>query len=115
MHAAPTVVSIDNYFIIDIITMMTPIDVFGFSFLELTFIFLSNVAALNLTAQTNTSVGQPSLVLWAREPSDGKGPLVFDLRFVEPDNKDVGLALANIQASQSSEFGNVHVVFHSLG
>ena len=86
-----------------------------FSFIGFTFCFLSNhVAALNITVQSNTIVGQPSLVLWAREPSDGNGPLVFDLRFVKPDNdEDVGLALANIQAPPSIKFGTVQVVFHS--
>jgi len=81
--------------------------------LELTFFFLSNVAALNIFVQSNTVVGQPSLVLWKREPSDGNGPLVFDLRFANPDNKDVGLALANIRAPPSTQSGTVQVVFKS--
>jgi hypothetical protein len=85
------------------------------SFLEITFFFLSNVAALNITVQSDTIVGQPSLVLWAREPSDGNGLLVFDLRFVKPDDEDVGLALANIQAPPSTEFGTAQVVFQSPG
>jgi len=84
-------------------------------FLQFTFFFLSNVAALNITIQSNTIVGQPSLVLWAREPSDGDGLLIFDLRFVKPDNKDAGLALANIQAPPSTEFGTAQVVFQSPG
>ena len=53
-------------------------------------------------------------MLWKREPSDGHGPLLFDLRFVKPDNgEDVGLALANIQAPRSVKFGTVQVVFKS--
>jgi hypothetical protein len=83
--------------------------------LQLTFFFLSNVTALSITVQPDTIVGQPSLVLWAREPSDGNGLLVFDLRFVKPDNEDVGLALANIVAQPSTEFGTVQVVFPSSG
>lgn len=88
---------------------------FFYSILQLTFFFLlSNVAALNITVQPSTIVGQPSLVLWKREPSDGDGPLLFDLRFVKPDNgEDVGLALANIQAPRSVKFGTVQVVFKS--
>ena len=86
-----------------------------YSFLEFAFFFLSNVAALSITVQSDTIAGQPSLVLWAREPSDGNGLLVFDLRFVKPDNEDVGLALANIQAPPSTEFGTVQVVFPSPG
>jgi hypothetical protein len=85
------------------------------SFLELIFFFLSNVTALNITVQPHTIVGQTSLVLWAREPSDGNGLLVFDLRFVKPDNEDVGLALANIQAPPSTEYGTAQVVFPSSG
>jgi len=89
------------------------------SFLELSFFFLSNVAALNITVQSNTIVGQPSLVLWERKLSDGNGPLVFDLRIVKPksdsDNEDFGLALANIQAPPSVEFGTTQVVFRSPG
>ena len=85
------------------------------SFLEITFFFLSNVAALSITVQSNTIVGQRSLVLWAREPSDGNGLLVFDLRFVKPGDEDVGLALANIQAPPSTQFGTVQVVFQSPG
>jgi len=85
-------------------------------FLELSFLFLSNhVAALNITVQSNTVVGQPSLVMWARVPSDGDGRLVFDLRFVKPDNEDKGLALANIQAPPSTKFGTAQVVFMSPG
>jgi len=80
-------------------------------FLELIFFFLSNVAALNITVQPDTIVGLPSLVLWAREPSDGNGQLVFDLRFVKPGDDDIGLALANIQASPSAQFGTAQVVF----
>lgn len=86
------------------------------SFLELTFFFfLSNVAALGITIQSDTIVGQPSLVLWTRELSDGDGLLTFDFRFVKPDNEDVGLALANIQAPPSTEFGTAQVVFQSAG
>ena len=77
--------------------------------------FLSNVAALNITVQSNTLVGQPSLVMWQRVPSDGNGPLRFDLRFVKPDNEDKGLALANMQASPSTKFGTARVVFPSSG
>jgi len=84
-------------------------------FFELTLFFLSNVAALSITVQPDTIVGQPSLVLWTREPSDGNGQLVFDLRFVKPDNEDVGLAFAIIRAQPSSEFGTVQVVFPSPG
>jgi len=84
-------------------------------FLHITFFFLSNVAALNITIQSDTIVGLPSLVLWTRQPSDGNGRLVFDLRFVKPDNEDVGLALANLQAPPSTEFGTVQVVFPSSG
>jgi len=83
--------------------------------LLITFFLLSNAVALNITIQSDTIVGQPSLVLWSREPSDGNGLLVFDLRFVKPDDEDVGLALANIQAPPSSEFGTVQVVFQSPG
>jgi len=84
-------------------------------FLQFTFVFLSNVAALNITLQFTTIVGQPSLVLWAREPSDGNGLLVFDLRIIKLDNEDIGLALANIQAQPSSQFGTGQVVFKSPG
>jgi len=84
-------------------------------FFQLTFSFLSNVAALNITVQSDEIVGQPSLVLWTREPSDGNGQLIFDLRFVKPDDEDIGLALANIQASPSTEFGTLQVVFPSAG
>jgi len=85
-------------------------------FLEITW-FLSNVAALNITIQSATIVGQPSLVIWAREPSDGNGLLVFDLRFIRPgpQAQDVGLALANIQAPPSTQFGTVQVPFPSTG
>jgi hypothetical protein len=83
--------------------------------LFLLFFFLSNVAALNITVQSATIVGQPSLVMWARVPSDGDGLMVFDLRFVKPDNEDKGLALANIQAPPSAKFGTAHVVFRSPG
>jgi hypothetical protein len=84
-------------------------------FLESTFFFLSNVVALNITVQSDTIVGLPSLVLWAREPSDGNGLFLFDLRFVKPDNEDIGLALANIQVPPSTQFGTVQVVFSSPG
>jgi len=85
-------------------------------FLELILFFLSNnVAALNITLQSDTIVGQPSLVLWAREPSDGNGQLTFDLRFVKLDNEDIGLALANIQALPSTQFGTGQVLFQSPG
>ena len=90
-----------------------------FSFLELAFFFLPSVAAsaLNITVQSNTVVGQPSLVLWERNPSssDGDGPLVFDLRIVKPGSEDLGLALANIQVPPSTEFGTAQVVFRSPG
>ena len=81
----------------------------------MSFFFLSDVAALSITVQPNTIVGQPSLVLWTREPSDGNGLLVFDLRFVKPGDEDVGLALANIQAPPSTQYGTVQVVFQSPG
>jgi len=85
-------------------------------FLQITW-FLSNVAALSITIQSATIVGQPSLVIWAREPSDGNGLLVFDLRFIRPgtQSQDVGLALANLQAPPSTQFGTVQVVFPSTG
>ena len=51
-------------------------------------------------------------MVWKREPSDKKGSLLFDLRFVKPDNgEDVGLALANIQAPRLTRYGTVQVVF----
>jgi len=84
-------------------------------FLQLSFFFLSNVAALNITVQSNTIVGQPSLVLWERNPSDGNGQLVFDLRIVKSDHEDCGLALANIQAQPSTVFGTAQVVYKSPG
>jgi len=84
-------------------------------FLELLFYFLSNVAALKITVQSDTIVGLPSLVLWEREPSDGNGLLVFDLRFVKPGDDDVGLALANVQAPPSTEYGTAQVIFQSHG
>jgi len=85
-------------------------------FLEITW-FFSNVAALSITIQSATIVGQPSLVIWAREPSDGDGLLAFDLRFIRPGTqaRDVGLALANIQAPPSTQFGTVQIVFPSTG
>jgi len=84
-------------------------------YLGFSFFFLSNVVALNITVQSNTIVGQPSPVMWARKPSDGDGLLVFDLRFINPDNEDIGLALGNIQAAPSTEFGTAQVVFPSPG
>ena len=54
-------------------------------------------------------------MLWSREPSDGNGQLDFDLRFVKPDNEDVGLAMANIQAPPSTAIGTAQVVFPSPG
>ncbi|KAF8804548.1 hypothetical protein BYT27DRAFT_7213730 [Phlegmacium glaucopus] len=83
-------------------------------FLKLSFL-LSNVAALAIMIQPQTIVGQSSLVLWTREPSDGSGALIFDLRFVGPGNQDLGLALANIQASPSTQFNSVQVVFPAPG
>jgi len=85
-------------------------------FLELIW-FLSNVAALNIMVQSTTIVGQSSLVIWTREPNDGDGLLVFDLRFIKPgaQPEDVGLALANIQAPPSTQFGTEQVVFPSTG
>lgn len=85
-------------------------------FLEIT-CFHSHVAALSLTIQPDTIVGQHSLVVWTREPGDGNEQLVFDLRFLSPGPppKDVGLALANIQASPSTQYGTVKVVFPSAG
>lgn len=76
-----------------------------------------NVAALSITVQSNPIVGQPSSVVWARQPVDGTGLLVFDLRFVRPgpQPEDVGLALAVIQAPPSVQTGTVQVVFHSSG
>ena len=67
--------------------------------------------------QSDTIVGQPSLVVWTREPSDGNGQLVFDLRFLSPGPpaKDVGLALADIQASPTTQYGTAKVVFPSAG
>jgi len=67
--------------------------------------------------QSTTIVGQPSLVVWTREPSDGNEQLVFDLRFLSPGPpaKDVGLALANIQASPTTQYGTAQVVFASAG
>jgi len=41
--------------------------------------------------------------------------LGFDLRFVKPNDNDVGLALANIQAQPSTQFGTAQVVFPSPG
>jgi len=84
--------------------------------LEITF-FLSNAAALSITIQPATIVGQPSLVVWAREPSDGNGQLVFDLRYARPGPplEDVGLAIANIQAPPSTQFGTAQVPFPSTG
>jgi len=84
-------------------------------FLELAFFFLSNVAALSITVQSDTIVGQPSLVVWSRELSDGNGQLVFDLRFVKPDGTDVGLAVSNVQAPPSTVYGTLQVVFPSPG
>jgi len=69
------------------------------------------VTALQITIQSDTIVGQPSLVLWMRDSSDGDGELVFDLRFVKPGDEDIGLALANIQARPSTQFGTAQVVF----
>jgi len=85
-------------------------------FLEIT-CFHSNVAALSIMIQPDTIVGQQSLVVWTREPSDGNEQLVFDLRFLSPGPpaKDVGLALANVQASPSTQYGTVKVVFPSAG
>jgi len=79
--------------------------------------FHSNVAALSITIQADTIVGQQSLVVWTREPSDGDEQLVFDLRFLSPGPPpmDVGLALANIQAPPSTQYGTVKVVFPSAG
>lgn len=94
--------------------MSTPIDYFVSRFLKITF-FLSNVAALNITVQPETVVGQSSLVIWQREPSDNDDELVFDLRFVQPGSIDVGLAVSNIQAPSSAQFGTVEVVFPSQG
>jgi len=73
------------------------------------------VTALQITIQSDTIVGQPSLVLWMRDSSDGDGELVFDLRFVQPGPQDVGLAVSNIQASSDTQFGSVQVVFPSPG
>jgi len=78
-------------------------------------VFLSNVVAISITIQPDTLVGEPSLVLWTREPGDGNGKFTFDLRFVQPGDEDVGLALANVQASPSAQFGTVQVVFPSPG
>jgi hypothetical protein len=86
-----------------------------FFLLQFAFFFLSNVAALNITVQPDTIVGLPSLVLWSRQPSDGNDLLVFDLRFVKPDGDDIGLALANIQAPPSTQFGTQEVIFQSPG
>lgn len=85
-------------------------------FLEIT-CFHSQVAALSITMQNATIVGQPSLVIWAREASDGEDQLAFDLRFLNPGppSKDVGLALANIVAPPSIPSGIVKVVFPSAG
>jgi len=80
------------------------------------FFFLSNVTALSITIQPDTIAGQPSLVVWTRDPSDGGDQLAFDLRFLRlADHKDVGLAIANIQASPSTQYGTAQVVFPSPG
>ena len=87
----------------------------GYSLLTLS-VFRSNVGALDITVQSDTIVGEPSLVLWTRQPSDGNDELTFDLRFIRPGpNEDVGLAAANIQASPTAQFGTVQVVFPSSG
>lgn len=85
-------------------------------FLE-TFFFISNVAALGITAQPAAAVGQASLVFWSLQPSDGSNALTFDLRFVRPgpEPKDVGLAVANIYASPSIPYGTAQIVFPSPG
>jgi len=82
-----------------------------------TFFFISNVAALGITAQPAAIVGQASLVFWSLQPSDGSNPLIFDLRFVRPgpEAKDVGLAVANIHASPLIPYGTAQIVFPSSG
>lgn len=83
-------------------------------FLQFSF-FLSNVAALGIMVQSQTILGRPSLVFWTRESSDGNNQLTFDLRFVRPGFVDVGLAIANIQASPSTQSGTTQVVFPHPG
>ena len=71
---------------------------------------------MDIIVQPDTIVGQPTLVLWTRDPaSDGYGELAFDLRFVRPGPVDVGLAHSNIRATSSTQFGMVSVVFLSAG
>jgi len=77
------------------------------------FCLLQRVASLNLTLQPTTFAGQQSLLIWARQPVDGTGPLDFNLWFVQGTNQeDAGIA---VHASSSQQSGSVQVVFPNEG
>jgi hypothetical protein len=81
-------------------------------FLNLAF-FISKVASLGITLQSETLVGSSTPVAWKREDSDPSS-VIFDLRFVQGD-ADVGLALANIEMDEEDDGGDVWVSFPSRG
>ena len=80
------------------------------------FCLLQRVASISLTLQSTTFAGQQSLLIWERQPVDGTGALVFNLRFVQgADQKDVGMAAPEVRASSTQQSGPVRVVFPKEG
>lgn len=85
-----------------------------FLFLNL-FSLLSLVSSLEISVSSDKPVaGQATTVTWTKEASDPKD-LTFDLRFVQDDYKDVGLAKANIHPDDSEETGQLSIKFPTAG
>lgn len=78
--------------------------------------FLQKVVSLSLTVQSNTFASKPSLCIWMRQPADGNKAINFDLRFVQGvDKQDAGIAVSEIHASPTQQFGTAQIVFPSQG
>ncbi|KAF8186708.1 hypothetical protein BJ912DRAFT_1042944 [Pholiota molesta] len=76
-------------------------------------LFVSHVASLDIHVSPQAIASSSTLVAWTRSDTD-LGKFQFDLRFFQND-ADTGLALANIQMEDNTDFGSTNVVFPSAG
>lgn len=76
-------------------------------------LFVSNVASLAIHVSPEAIAGSSTLVAWTRSDGDLDN-FQFDLRFFQND-ADAGLALANINMDQDTDFGSANVTFTSVG
>ncbi|KAF8155091.1 hypothetical protein BJ912DRAFT_1051074 [Pholiota molesta] len=76
-------------------------------------LFVSHVSSLDIHVSPQAIASSSTLVAWTRSDTD-VGKFQFDLRFFQND-ADTGLALANIQMEDNTDFGSTNVVFPSAG